>query len=467
MNKNKEKILETMRKIKKLAKTDKVKDVKYLGKIEINKEIDGHQVKTLEDLFVLVEQKEISKNGQNHVIEIEKYITKDFDLIAGCNKSDRYQEILVTERYKDQKEILEKQLEEFDIEGLLDLNDMENDRLEQIAKALGMKNEDIRSVDELGLDQVISEKNSKSENEHDEKYGKEKLDKKELDGLQIKEETSLSQNIKGETLEDKLGLKKNGITDGVKIARVTTDSLNPYLEKSSTQVDSFVVIRQNGDAVALGENILEPENRLGTNTTGTDTTINNDGTVKQEGITSSYRIVNGNGRDYLRVGYDEVSGKEIKYGMYSPEKNDYVNVELETQRTKIQANDVRQFMKDKGVGEREAEQILEKDEEHGKCLEKDVTVIDNDKNNDSHTHENVENTGIQNIEANEYIPNTEITWDKFASMCGYRGEDRIQKAVEKFETEKAKNTDKTNKELIEQIEEQENEIYMHGGMQRG
>ena len=52
-------------------------------------------------------------------------------------------------------------------------------------------------------------------------------------------------------------------------------------------------------------------------------------------------------------------------------------------------------------------------------------------------------------------------------MCGYRGEDRIQKAVKKFETEKAKNTDKTNKELIEQIEEQENEIYMHGGMQRG
>lgn len=513
MDKNTEKILDTMRKIRtqetikiiehklgdigakedyeRLAKTDKINDVKYLGKIEINKEIDGQQVKTLEDLFVLVEQKEISKNGQNQIIEIEKYVTKDLDYIAGNNMSDSYQLPMVTERYKDQKETLEKQLKELGNEGILDLNDMENDRLELIAKALGVKVEEIKSIDELDLDQEISrngenaerkgpkekgkdgkqdkenEQEDKKEREDEKEDEQEELSKKELDGLHIKEETRLNQNIKGVTLEDKLGLKKNGITDGVKLARVTTDSLNPYLEKSSTQVDSFVVIRQNGEAVVLGENILEPDDRLGTNPTGTDTTINNDGTVRQEGITSSYRIVNGNGRDYLRAGYDEVSGKEIKYGMYSPEKNDYVNVELETQRTRPQDNDVRQFMKDRGAGEREAEQILEKDKEHGECLEKDVTVIDNDKNNDSHTHEDIQNLEIQDIEAHDHIPNTETTWEEFASICGYRGEDRIKRALEKFQSEKAENTDKSNKELVEKIEEQENENYMHGGMQRG
>lgn len=520
MDKNTEKILDTMRKIRtqetikiiehklgdigakedyeRLAKTDKVNDIKYLGKIEINKEIDGNPAKTLEDLFVIVEQQEISKNGQNQIIEIEKYVTKDLEYIAGNNKSDRYQLPMVTEKYKDQKEILEKKLEELGNEGILSLNDMENDRLELIAKALGVKVEEIKSIDELDLDQEISANKEKSENEQEEKEhgendgqnaegkgkkgkddkeneeddekeqedGQEELSKKELDGLHIKEETRLNQNIKGTTLGDKLGLKKNGITDGVKLARVTTDSLNPYLEKSSTQVDSFVVIRKNGEAVVLGENILKPDDRLGTNPTGTNTTINNDGTVRQEGITSSYRIVNGNGRDYLRAGYDEISGKEIKYGMYSPEKNDYVNVELETQRTRPQDYDVRQFMKDRGVGEREAEQILEKDKEHGECLEKDVTVIDNDKNNDSHTHEDIQNIEIQDIDAHEYIPNTETTWDEFASICGYRGEDRIQRALEKFQKEKAENTDKSNKELVEQIEEQENEDYMHRGMQR-
>ena len=531
MDKNTEKILDTMRKIRtqetikiiehklgdigakedyeRLAKTHKINDVKYLGKIEINKEIDGQQVKTLEDLFVLVEQKEILKNGQNQIIEIEKYVTKDLDYIAGNNMSDSYQLPMVTEKYKDQKNMLEKQLEELGSEGILDLNDMENDRLELIAKALGVKVEEIKSIDELDLDQEISKNKEKLENEQEEnelgekdgenterkgpkekvKDGRpdkeneqedekdqedeqEELSKKELDGLQIKEETRLSQNIKGVTLEDKLGLKKNGITDGVRLARVTTDSLNPYLEKSSTQVDSFVVIRKNGEAVVLGENILEPDNRLGTNPTGTDTTINNDGSVKQEGITSSYRIVNGNGRDYLRIGYDEVSGKEIKYGMYSPEKNDYVNVELETQRTKIQNSDVRQFMKDRGVGQREAEQIIKKDKEHGECDNKDVTVVDNDKNNDSHTHEK-ENEQTGELQANEineedYIPYTNMKWKDFATLCGYRGEDRMEKAYEKWNNErsKAENAAKDNGKLVEEIQEEINEDYAPG-MQRG
>ena len=81
-------------------------------------------------------------------------------------------------------------------------------------------------------------------------------------------------------------------------------------------------------------------------------------------------------------------GKEIKYSMYSPQKNEYVDIELETQRTKLQANDVRQFMKDKGVGTRESEEIIKKDQEHGECEKKDVTVIDNYKSS-SRTKNNV------------------------------------------------------------------------------
>ena len=49
--------------------------------------------------------------------------------------------------------------------------------------------------------------------------------------------------------------------------------------------------------------------------------INNDGTVNQEAVTSSYRIVNGNGNEYLRASYDESLGKEIKYSMFFSRKN--------------------------------------------------------------------------------------------------------------------------------------------------
>lgn len=488
MEQNEEKILESMRRIKiqetiniikqelgdinaiedykEFEKTNKVKDVKYLGKINIDKEIEGKHVQTFEDIFVLIEQKEITKNGQKQIIEIEKYVTENLEQIAGNNKSDMYNFPMATEKYKDQKEMIEKQLQEMAGKKSLSLNDIENSRLESIAKALNIEPDKIKDIDEIDLKQEISSERveDKKNGKEKEEKGQEKLSKKELKGLNIKEETRLNQNIKGETLEEKLGLKKNGITDGVKLARVTTESLNPYLEKSSTQRDSFVVIRQNGEAVVLGENILEPEYRLGINPTGTDTTIDNDGTVKQEGITSSYRIVNGNGREYLRIGYDEISGKEIKYGMYSPELNDYVNVELETQRTKIQANDVRQFMKDKGAGQREAEKIIKRDKEHGECGRKDVTNIDNDPNNDSHTHEeDIQDVEEQSKTINEddFIPNTNTKWKEFASLCGYRGENRIEKAYEKWNNEKAKtqNANKENEEIIEEIQEEINSEY--------
>ena len=44
-------------------------------------------------------------------------------------------------------------------------------------------------------------------------------------------------------------------------------------------------------------------------------------------------------------------------------------------------------------------------------------------------------------------------------MCGYRVEDRLEKAVQRFQKEKEKDFDASNQELIEEIEEEENEQY--------
>ena len=161
--------------------------------------------------------------------------------------------------------------------------------------------------------------------------------------------------------------------------------------------------------------------------------------------------------------------QEKKLKMYSPEENDYVNVELESQRTRPQDFDVRQFMKDKGAGEREAQEIIQRNKEHGECEEKDVTVIDNDKNNDSHKHEDKPNNELQAQQINEedYIPYTDMKWKDFATLCGYRGEDRMEKAYEKWNNErlKAKNAWKDNEKLVHEIQEEINEDYVPG-MQR-
>ena len=435
---------------------NKVSNVKYMGKAEI----DGKW----QDIYMMVEQFQKEINGKVNIVDVEKYVIENLEYIAGDNKQDGYSQIFLSEKYSNQKELLE-QLQNMDENGILDLSDLENQRIENIAKELNIEPEDIYSIDEIDLEQLIDEKyselNSERENQEEllekgssakkgigvadgEKDDRVKLSEKQLDGLQIKEETSLSQDIKGVTLSEKLGLQKNGIYDAKKLARISI---------SGPRGDAYVAIHSDGTATVLGEDILEPDSRMGTSQTGTGMAINNDGTVNQEAVTSSYRIVNGNGNEYLRASYDESLGKEIKYSMFSPEKMEYLDVELETQRTRPQDSAVRQFMKDRGAGIREAEHVLDRGEEHqiyGEMEEDsehklNIKDVDNNKNNDTHEHDDV--------------PNTDITWEQFASMCGYRGEDRLEMAVQKFNEEKEKNLDASNQELIDDIEEQENEQY--------
>ena len=68
--------------------------------------------------------------------------------------------------------------------------------------------------------------------------------------------------------------------------------------------------------------------------------------------------MNGNGREFLNIGYDENSGKEIKYSMYSNQLGKYVDCELETNRTFYQDPKVREFLRDRTEGQYEADNIL-------------------------------------------------------------------------------------------------------------
>lgn len=350
---------------------DKVLDVKYLGKIEWEEEIDGEKIKTEKDIFLVIEQKQ---NEEGNLIQVERYCTEDGEVLGGNNRSDQYDFLLLSDKYKNRVELL-KDLRDLDKEGILDLNEMEQERLETIAKTLGVEIKDIESIDEIDPDQEVE---SKDEMEHEE------ITEKEVKGLNIKEEVSADTNLKGQTLSKKLGLADKGITDVAKIARVTTSSLNKVSEQKNNNIDAFVAIKNNGEAVILGEDILRADSSMGTNPTNEQTTINNDGTVNKETVTSSYFIVNGNGREYLQIGNDELSGKEIKYTQRSTTSNENVAIELNTQRTMPQNSYVRQYLKDKGAGIDEVNNVIARDKAHGECNEKDVTVVDNDKNNDSH-----------------------------------------------------------------------------------
>ena len=122
---------------------NKVLDVKYLGIIDFeNKDTN---------IYLLLEQKE-DKDGK--IEEIERYYTEDWIFLGGNNKSDQYNCILLNEKYTNEKEILE-QLQKLDKEGILDLNNIETSRLEEIAQTLGTIVERLQKISEINPDEKI------------------------------------------------------------------------------------------------------------------------------------------------------------------------------------------------------------------------------------------------------------------------------------------------------------------------
>ena len=99
---------------------NKVLDVKYIGTIEI----DGEP----KDIYLLIEQKE-EKDGS--LAEIEKYYTEDGEFLGGDSNLDQFDFITLKKEYADKVGLL-KQLENLDKKGILDLNDIENERLEEL-----------------------------------------------------------------------------------------------------------------------------------------------------------------------------------------------------------------------------------------------------------------------------------------------------------------------------------------------
>ena len=105
---------------------NKVKDVKFLGTVQI----DGEE----KSIFLVTEQKEIE---EGKLIDIERYYTEDGEMLAGNNTIDGY-EVMLNEKFQGNENLLEE-LKALDKEGTLDLNELEENRMEEIAQALRSK----------------------------------------------------------------------------------------------------------------------------------------------------------------------------------------------------------------------------------------------------------------------------------------------------------------------------------------
>lgn len=341
---DKEKILETMRLLKdkrdiEILKKEleginldidykkdiidnKVLNVKYLGTIECDTKENN-----IKDIYLIIEQIK-SQNGG--FTQIERYYTDNLEFLAGNNLSDGF-ELLLDEQYINNKELLSK-LKELDKQGLLDLNELETQRIEGISKVLKITPEDIKSLTEFNK-KDIEEAEFKIHNYK--KQGND-LSKKEIEEISSKTEIDINQKVTDkDTISSLLGIENKGYK---KIAIVYTNKLQ---NTHNTTRFSFVGIKEDGSA----EKIDTLEQAYGKNPDKKIDSLNTDGSqIKQNQVASIYKI-KGKDEEQLSVNVGAVGTIDVSFVRTPNQDNQQaISIPIETHSIRPTTREVKELM---------------------------------------------------------------------------------------------------------------------------
>lgn len=418
---NKEEILEELRTKRESLQEQApqnvvIQNIKLLGEVELVKKQSENDVeqdsKKVGKLYLIEEY-----NTETDEIMIKYYLDDEF--VGISNEGDFLPTGLARESYenvdsiKDIVEDIKPQEEQKRVEDrkIYDLKQLEDEEeLEDDSKGKSEKKEEIIK------DKKISN---------------------------IKGEVDLDQQVNGETLRKilDLGEEYDSIAP-VRAASIGVPSNSEYV---------FVAIKTDKTCMVLGEDIIKEDRQKGTNPEEKDLMINNDGSLTEESSLYNFRILNRpnlvmTGRrdknsSTIATTISDVSGRESR--------DEEVAQELHKDGDRRIDDDARNLLREEN-GIEASDNLSKKQEGHeaAGCENDRVENIDEDTSND-----------IPHINPDDLIPDTEITWRKFAEMCGYRGKDGVEKAHKEFIKHKSDNPDLSNEELIDtKVEELEQEM---------
>ena len=410
-----------------------IQDIRYLGTVQLEEKIDGleNYTETLKDVYVVEE----------YDIETDKITLKYYldDMCIGTEFGDK---IIETEdckkRFKNIDNIRDlvdelkyDELTAEQKEETKSLKELEEERLEKIAKSLGIDVKELKDISEFDLD--------KDGNKEDQKEEIKENDEENLeDRIHTKESTDLDQIYEGITLRNVLGLS----SEYARIAIVSSNEIRGVEGNKQNGKYSFVGVKYNGEITVLDETILGPDNQEGIDPRKMDTTVDIDGTVDKEQNIASYKVM-GKKNLYLSIGYDESYGREIKIAKRSETGEEDLEFELLTNRyaSYQEDSDVRQFREDNSEGINKADNAIEKADAHEKeeCENVNTEDIDNNMYNDTHHH--------------IIIDGKEVSYKELATKWGYYkdGKPDEQKAKEKYEEYKYNNPHLSDKEILEKV----------------
>lgn len=390
---DKEKILETMRKIRekrelellqydmddinldsdyqKKLPQNKVLNVKFLGTIEIEGES--------KEIYLVIEQKE-DKEGQ--ISEVERFYDEDGEFLGGNNSLDQYDFVTPSEKYADKDELV-RQLEELDKEGIFDLNQIEQERLEEIARELGVDVEDIKRMAEIDAEKELDEDEEREDDELEEE--KEESDqptmtKKQVEKVSTKAEIGINQKVTDkDTMSSLLNVKDKGYK---KIAIVYTDKLE---ENGNSSRFSFVGIKKDGSAEKIDS--VQPIN--GSNPTRKIQASDRTGSHFETQSVNSMFSIKGKDEEQFAVRIGTMGTIEPSF-VRTPRqsKQEGVSIPIATQNIKPTTREAMEFMnRSRNTNMKDN---LEKIKQHQEVGCNDYTIKDIDDNEGNDLHEHVE-----------------------------------------------------------------------------
>lgn len=424
-----------------------IKDITLVGKATWKDKINGKNISN--NIFIV--KKEIiekGENGKERITEQKNYYLGN-KCIAGTlgNNEIIYDETFVNSEPDKLKAIdnLLKTIQKEQIENN-SMNKLKTKELAELLTAqLGRKIEEDevqKVLEEMDKQDTEEQKEDAKDEDENKKLTKNQADKVKVNQLQ---RVDLEQKADGkETLANRLDLQ--GYKYIYVIYSEELNKMNPG-ERINNTTYSLVGMKEDGTAKILSDE-FEMDSTVGNNASRMQTRINKDGTASRDNKNSSIFVRKSN---KMTLSCRNDGGMiRMAMGQKTLEENEITETELATSQTgyiPIQTREV--FNRNKGI--HQIDKVQDEIQEHTDegCNPKDVK--DFDGNEKTSTHEHIEYT---EVDEDDYIPNTNMTWRQFANKCGYRGEGDIEKAVEVVNSLGSVN----DKKLEEYIDDQEEEF---------
>ena len=428
----------------------KIKDIKLVGQATWKDKINGKDIS--ENVFIV--EKEIIETDENkkeRITEQKSYYLGN-KCIAGTLGKDEiiYNKTFANSEPDKQKAINE--LLETTPEEQIENNSMNKLRTKEIAEILtahlGRKiseEEAQQLLENMDKEEIEKLKEEKEENSKDKKE-ENKLSKKQTENIKIKgmQKIDLNKKVDGkETLGKRLDL--TGYDNIYVVYSENVDNITSG-EKRNNTTYSLVGTKKDGTAKVLNDE-FEMDKTVGNGATREQTKIRANSTATRDSKDMSVYTRKSNG---MSIGCENDMGN-INMFLYqkTKEENENVGIQIETSQTPIIPIETREIMnKNKGVYQKDKVQNeIQEHTDHG-CNPKDVKDFDGNENTETHTDKE-----YTEIDENDYIPNTNMTWRQFANKCGYRGEGDIEKAIEAVNSMKEVNQEELEKYIEEKEEE--------------